>query len=141
MSTVAMRLLSEVSMRAAAKYIFVTLLLGVAGFVAATGVGEAPAAPRASAAAERFLLHGVVVRVVDGDTIDVRVSPARRERVRLIGIDTRERGACYFGEASGAARHLALARRVRLVGDRTQAKRDRYGRLLAYVILPSGLDL
>jgi micrococcal nuclease len=128
-------------LRTAAKYIFLTVLLGVAGFAAAAGVGDAPAAPRAPAAAEWFVVRGTVVKIVDGDTLDVRVSALRRERVRLIGIDTPERGACFFSPASTGARRLALGRRVRLVGDRTQAKRDRYGRLLAYVSLPNGQDL
>jgi micrococcal nuclease len=128
-------------MRTAAKYTFLLVLLGVAGFAAATRVGDAPAAPQAAAASEWFLLRGTVAKVVDGDTIDVRVSPLRRERVRLIGIDTPERGACYSGPASAEARRLALGKRVRLVGDRTQARRDRFRRLLAYVTLPNGKDL
>jgi hypothetical protein len=40
-----------------------------------------------------------------------------------------------------AARGLALGKSVALIGDRTQAKRDRYKRLLAYVTLPGGSDL
>ena len=33
-------------------------------------------------------------RVVDGDTVDVRLTSGRTERIRLIGIDTPERGKC-----------------------------------------------
>src|SRR5262245_50751171 len=79
-----------------------------------------------------FTLRGPVVRVVDGDTIDVRVAGGT-ERVRVLGIDTPERGACYADRASAETARLALDRRVVLRGDRTQARRDRYGRLLAYV--------
>jgi micrococcal nuclease len=87
-----------------------------------------------------FTLRGPVVRVVDGDTIDVRVA-GRTERVRVLGIDTPERGACYADRASAETARLALDTRVVLRGDPTQARRDRYGRLLAYVALPSGADL
>lgn len=85
-------------------------------------------------------LRGTVTFVPDGDTIHVR-TPARRERVRLIGINTPERGECDSGKATALARRLAQGRRVMLVGDPTQAMGDRFGRLLAYVLLPDGRDL
>ena len=83
-----------------------------------------------------------VTRVVDGDTIDV-VLAGRTERVRLIGIDTpesvdpRQPVQCFALEASAfAARHLE-GRRVELEFD--AERRDRYGRLLAYVWLDGRL--
>ena len=88
-----------------------------------------------------FTRSGRVVHVVDGDTIDVRLDGGSTERVRVIGIDTPERGDCQAAEATGATRALADGKRVRLVGDGTQDTRDRYGRLLAYVWLPGGRDL
>jgi endonuclease YncB( thermonuclease family) len=93
-----------------------------------------------AAASGRFTHRGTVVRVVDGDTIDVRLTSGKRERVRLIGIDASERGACFSSQASSRARALALHRKVVLRGDATQDTRDRYGRLLAYVWV-SGRDL
>jgi micrococcal nuclease len=81
-------------------------------------------------------VDGTVVRVVDGDTIDVRIG-ARVERVRYIGVNTPELHHPRRGEepggrkAAGVNRDLASNRRVRLELD-VQA-RDRYGRLLAYV--------
>jgi micrococcal nuclease len=95
--------------------------------------------------------RGRVVRVVDGDTIKVRVA-GRRETVRLIGIDTPEsvRPAtpveCGAKAAARSLRRLALTpdgrgRGVRLVLDPTQDVRDRYGRLLAYVEVAGGRDL
>lgn len=89
----------------------------------------------------RFTHRGTVVRIVDGDTVDVRLTSGRRERVRLIGIDATERGDCFAREASSRARVLALSKKVVLRGDPTQDTRDRYGRLLAYVWLPGGSDL
>ena len=96
----------------------------------------------ATSAAEsgRFTHRGTVVRVVDGDTVDVRLTSGKRERVRLIGIDATERGTCFSSQASSRARALALLRKVVLRGDATQDTRDRYGRLLAYVWV-SGRDL
>ena len=87
-----------------------------------------------------FTLRGTVTHVVDGDTVDVSLGDGRAERVRLIGIDTPEVGQCGFARASRYARAVALGRRAVLVGDPTQATRDRYGRLLAYVWV-GGRDL
>lgn len=89
----------------------------------------------------RFVYSGEVTKVVDGDTLDVRLSAGKLERVRLVGIDTPERGACYFSQAGNRARALALRRKVTLRGDATQDTRDRYGRLLAYVDIAGGGDL
>ncbi|HSC90679.1 MAG TPA: thermonuclease family protein [Gaiellaceae bacterium] len=83
-----------------------------------------------------------VSRVADGDTLVVRLADGgARERVRVLGIDTPELGDCGADEAAAATRSLALRRRVSLRGDSTQARRDRFGRLLAYVELPGGRDL
>jgi micrococcal nuclease len=87
-----------------------------------------------------FTLHGVVSRVVDGDTVHVQIG-TRDERVRLIGIDTPEIGQCDAARATALARRFAEGRTVILVGDPTQATRDRYGRLLAYVIVAGRGDL
>jgi micrococcal nuclease len=92
-----------------------------------------------SAAAQPAMrLEGLVVRVVDGDTVHVRLGP-RLERVRYIGINTPELHHPQRGEEPGgrrayeANRRLVQGQRVRLELD-VQA-RDRYGRLLAYVWL------
>jgi micrococcal nuclease len=78
-----------------------------------------------------------VVRVVDGDTVVVRVGGAD-ETVRLIGIDTPETKhptkpvQCFGPEASAFTDQLLPAgTRVRL--ERDVEARDRFGRLLAYV--------
>ncbi len=81
-------------------------------------------------------VDGTVVRVVDGDTIHVRIGE-RVERVRYIGVNAPElhhprRGEEPGGrEAARVNRDLVLPRRVRLEMD--VQSRDRYGRLLAYV--------
>jgi len=77
-----------------------------------------------------------VVRVVDGDTIRVGL-PSGEEPVRYIGIDTPESvkpGApveCFAKRASAYNERLVAGEKVRLVYD--IERRDRYGRLLAYV--------
>lgn len=81
-------------------------------------------------------MRAVVVRVVDGDTVHVRVAD-RVEKVRYIGIDTPETHHPKRGEEPGG--RVATAVNGRLVGDRAVRLepdvqlRDRYGRLLAYV--------
>jgi endonuclease YncB( thermonuclease family) len=80
-----------------------------------------------------------VVHIVDGDTIDVRMSSSGyKRRVLVLGIDTPE---VYGGvECGGPAasrsmvKILPLGTRVKLVSDPTQARKDRYGRLLRYVM-------
>ncbi len=81
-------------------------------------------------------VEGTVVRVVDGDTIHVRIG-ARVEKVRYIGVNTPEvhhptRGEEPGGrEAAEVNRRLVEGQAVRLELD--MQERDRYGRLLAYV--------
>lgn len=83
-------------------------------------------------------------RVVDGDTIDVDAG-GQQVRVRLLGIDTPEvygTVECGGREASASLKALAPAgRRVTLRTDATQARTDRYGRLIAYVDLGAGRSL
>ncbi len=81
-----------------------------------------------------------VRRVVDGDTVRVLVD-GRDEPVRLIGINAPETDECWGDEATRAAARLLDGASVRLVADPTQADRDRYGRLLRYVVLPDGTDV
>ena len=77
-----------------------------------------------------------VTRVVDGDTIRVRLAGGE-EAVRYIGVDTPESvkpGApveCFAKRASALNARLVEGERVRLVAD--VEARDRYDRLLAYV--------
>jgi micrococcal nuclease len=82
-----------------------------------------------------------VVRVVDGDTIIVRIG-GRDERLRYIGMDTPETvkpdsPVEWMGpEASRANAALVEGRTVELEKDVSET--DQYGRLLRYVWLVTG---
>jgi micrococcal nuclease len=84
----------------------------------------------------------LVTKVTDGDTIHVTYL-SRDERVRLIGVDTPEvpwyggKGECFGVEAGLFSRGRLAGRSVRLAFDTD--RRDRYGRLLAYVYVRSEL--
>ena len=97
------------------------------------------------------LIEGTVVRVEDGDTVTVRLANGT-ERVRLTGIDAPESAESEKLDRDAArsrqskATIVALGRRAsaytrrRLQGRRVGLeldveRRDRYGRLLAYVWL------
>lgn len=83
-----------------------------------------------------------VERVVDGDTVVVRLSTGE-ERVRLLGIDTPETvhpskpPECFGAEASARLAELAPPG-TELRIERDVELRDRYGRLLAYLWTPEG---
>ncbi|WP_210651367.1 thermonuclease family protein [Nocardioides sp. SYSU D00065] len=82
---------------------------------------------------------GNVTAIVDGDTLKVRLRNGPIVSVRMLGINTPERGRCGYGEASDNLRKLApVGSTVHLVSDRTQALKDRYGRLLRYVARQGG---
>jgi len=78
----------------------------------------------------------VVTDVVDGDTIDTTSGA-----VRIIGIDTPERGACNAGGATDHALALTpVGSIVTLTAVPGHDDTDRYGRLLRYVTTAEGLD-
>jgi micrococcal nuclease len=112
------------------------------------GAGRAPADLTTSKAeraawpdAPKDAVPAKVVRVTDGDTFVATVK-GRRERIRVIGVDTPESVAPnqpvepYGEEASDFAKHYLDGETVRLAGD--AEPRDRYGRMLAYVWLEDG---
>ena len=70
-----------------------------------------------------------VQRVIDGDTVDL----ADGERVRLIGIDTPERGEDGYEEARARLSELVLGKSV--IFERDLTERDKYNRLLRYIFI------
>ena len=80
-----------------------------------------------------------VVRVVDGDTFVIEYE-GKQEKVRLIGIDTpesvhpdEEKNTEFGDEVSNYSKNILTGKEVLLEFD--VEKRDKYGRLLAYVYL------
>lgn len=88
-----------------------------------------------------------VVKVVDGDTIDVKNADGKIERIRLLGINTpevvdpRKPVECFGKEASARLHVLLDGKSVVLTADSTQQNVDKYGRLLRYVSLEDGKDI
>ena len=111
------------------------LLLVVAVLILRPWEDDPDAGPAAATA--------LVTRVVDGDTIEVRIGDGV-EDVRLIGIDTPETvkpGApveCFGPQASRFTHGLLEGKRVRLVFG--EERRDPYDRLLAYAYLDPAIE-
>ena len=84
-----------------------------------------------------------VVRVIDGDTIEVKIGN-KYESVRFLGInapetvDPRKPVECFGIEASEKLKELLSNKEVLLKSDSTQTNRDKYGRLLRYVYTSDG---
>ena len=98
----------------------------------------------------QLAVSATVTRVIDGDTVDVRLSDGSTDRVRLLGVDTPEiQSANKPGEYGGIANeqclrqwgfaakdyanNLLAEKSVSLVLDPIAGDRGTYGRLLAYV--------
>lgn len=77
------------------------------------------------------------VSVVDGDTVETSEGT-----VRIVGIDTPERGECGADRAAAALEGV-LTRGEAIVLESSSDKndRDRYGRLIRFVTTSSGVDV
>ncbi|MEC0709693.1 thermonuclease family protein [Bacillus haynesii] len=90
---------------------------------------------------ENDRIEAPVIRVIDGDTFVANVD-GQKEKVRLILVDTPETvhptkpEEPYGKEASNFAKNTLRKQTVQLEMD--VEKRDKYGRLLAYVYLKDG---
>jgi micrococcal nuclease len=96
--------------------------------------------------AEPAATTATVLRVVDGDTVDIVDEVRGRLRIRLLGIDTPETKkpgysvGCWGPEASQFAISTLQGERVAFVTDASQGMYDRYGRTLAYLRKADGWD-
>jgi len=87
-----------------------------------------------------------VIKVIDGDTIDINIPDAKSNhtRIRLWGVDTPETksptaSVMYYGlQAAQFTSKLTLGKQVTIYLDKENRTRGYYGRLLAYVQLPDG---
>ena len=75
---------------------------------------------------------GLVVGIVDGDTIDVRIND-HDVRVRYIGVNTPEQDQTFYSEATAYNQKLVGNKTVTLVKDTSET--DQFNRLLRYVIV------
>jgi endonuclease YncB( thermonuclease family) len=86
-----------------------------------------------------------VSRFVDGDTITVNMN-GKTEKVRLVGVDTPETHKpntpvqCYGSAAAAFTKNSLTGKKFRLVSDSLSTDRDRYDRLLRYVVLTNGAN-
>jgi micrococcal nuclease len=103
-------------------------------------------APVGKPRADPVSATAVVLKVVDGDTIDVRDDVRGRLRIRVLGIDTPETKkpgytvGCFGPEATAFAKANLLGQQVAVQTDPTQDSTDRYGRTLAYLVRADGWD-
>jgi len=125
-----------VSSRSALRWVALFVVLAFAG---GGGLGLLDDL-RSSDGALESNLTGRVVRVVDGDTVRVRLDrPGETRTVRYIGMDTPETVKpgepvqCFVKAASNFNRKLVAGKKVRLELGRERF--DRYHRLLAYVFV------
>ena len=122
------------SSRAAALWVLVFVVLALVGGRIDLS-GDEQQSPEGSS---QLGSAGQVVRIVDGDTVRVRIGDVTRT-VRYIGVDTpetvkpNEPVQCFGKQASAFNSRLVAGRRVRL--QYGPERLDRYGRLLAYVYL------
>jgi micrococcal nuclease len=72
-----------------------------------------------------------VVRVIDGDTIEIARNETLKETIRLLGINTPERGEKYYKEAKEFLESLVLNRTIEL--EKLREDKDKYGRSLRYI--------
>lgn len=90
--------------------------------------------------------HPQELRIIDGDTIEMLVDD-ELEKIRFIGIDTpelnddRELIKCFAQSAKQAVTDLLGEQTIHLEADSSQDNRDRYNRLLRYVILEDGSNI
>lgn len=128
--------------------ILVVLLLTGALVVVVVLTADPAAAPSgesddADGGPEKATERATVTRVVDGDTIVVRLD-GREERVRYIGLDAPEVAnvdagtvaECGGDEARTANERLVTGQQIVL--ERDVSDRDRFGRLLRHVWLEDG---
>ncbi|QQG38183.1 MAG: thermonuclease family protein [Candidatus Kaiserbacteria bacterium] len=83
-----------------------------------------------------------VAKVTDGDTLSIR-NGDKTVSIRLIGVDTPEMAEpreCFAKEATDEAQKLLGGSSVRIETDPTQNLYDSYGRLLAYVYVPTSAN-
>ncbi len=136
------------------------LILAIIGVLAGFGIIPAVWGPVASVVSQNLdmipiekiadrTMQATIVRVIDGDTVEVDLIPPgdELEMLRLIGVDTPETvhpalPIQFFGpEATRFVKNICLGQVVTLHLQKDGPDRGRYERLLVYVELPDGTIL
>jgi len=76
----------------------------------------------------------VVTKVVDGDTIHIKVSNGSEEIIRLLGVNTPEKNKYYYSEAKN---FLSFLENKTVFLEKDSEDLDKYGRKLRYVFYDS----
>ena len=130
----------------------------IAGLVAAVFLlilSRVSAAPAPKAAEEPVAMpvvfstttNALVIRAVDGDTVEAKLDSGEEVKVRLLGVNTpesvdpRRPVECFGKEASKHTASLVGGKRVRLEADPQADEVDKYGRLLRNIFLEDGADV
>jgi micrococcal nuclease len=139
-------------LRPIAGFLILVLLLSACDGAVTIGDSDQPASrpttvrstvPASSIVMPANLPSARVVKVIDGDTVDVSLNGSTK-RVRMIGINTpesvdpRRPVQCFGIEASNRLKELLNGQTVRLEDDPSQSTQDQYGRLLFYVWMTDG---
>lgn len=94
-------------------------------------------APEPEPEPDESITRATFTATIDGDTIDTSAGT-----VRIIGIDTPERGECGYDDASRLISDLVSpGDEITLELPEGQNDEDRHGRLLRYVTTGNGVDL
>lgn len=80
-------------------------------------------------------IQGKVIRVLDGDTIDV-LQDKKPVRVRLLNIDAPEKKQAYGSWSTNQLKDLVAGQPVAV----TYTQKDRYGRVLGRVVTTNGTE-
>lgn len=80
-------------------------------------------------------IQGNVIRVLDGDTIDV-LQNKTPVRVRLVNIDAPEKRQAYGSWSTNQLKSLVAGKPVTV----TYTQKDRYGRILGRVMTTNGIE-
>jgi len=79
--------------------------------------------------------EGHVKRVIDGDTVELQNGLI----LRYVGITAPETGENFYKESTDENRRLVEDKEIKLEYD--NYKSDKFGRILAYPILPDGINV
>jgi endonuclease YncB( thermonuclease family) len=85
--------------------------------------------------------RGTVTAIANPGLLTVRLGDGTRELVQVLGLTAPAAGSCALGQAAADATSLALGKPVWLVAVQGGSSKNVRRAVVAYVILPGGLDL